>query len=422
MLRSSGFAAVGTVSYSVCQFLILVSFAQLGDAEMLGRYALALAVTAPIFMFSNMRLRFVVATDLKSAVRFTRYFGYRVMSSIAGATLVVVGAAITFQAPEIVFVFIFMSLLRLVESLSDIVYGLYQRSHKLHLMAASMTMAGAGMLIATAMALKLQFGVAGVLILMLISRVLVFAFFDLIKWFRYWRPETMPSTSNDTGQNRFGAIFRRCWPLGVVALLVSLNTNIPRYFIEYLLGSELLGIFAALAYVPIAGYMVVGTMGQTVMPQIARSFDTGDIKGATQGALGLYGFGAAAGVLAVLAGVFLGEEFLGLAYGSAFAEYSRLFIILLCAGAVSYVVVGAVYVLTAAGYFKSQMAIYVMDLLIVASLCVVLIPQLGITGSAVAMLVSQISQVVLATALIWIILRRLGTTAAVPPFDSGGAT
>jgi len=81
-----------------------------------------------------------------------------------------------------------------------------------------------------------------------------------------------------------------------------------------------------------------------------------------------------------------------------------------------------VYVLTAAGYFKSQMAIYVMDLLIVASLCVVLIPQLGISGSAVAMLVSQLSQVVLATVLIWIVLRKLGTSAAVPPFDSDGAT
>jgi O-antigen/teichoic acid export membrane protein len=43
-------------------------------------------------------------------------------------------------------------------------------------------------------------------------------------------------------------------PLGVVAALVLLNTNIPRYFIERYLGEWELGIFAALAYIMVAAY------------------------------------------------------------------------------------------------------------------------------------------------------------------------
>ena len=36
-------------------------------------------------------------------------------------------------------------------------------------------------------------------------------------------------------------------PMGLVMMLISLNTNIPRYFIEHYLGERELGIFAAIA-------------------------------------------------------------------------------------------------------------------------------------------------------------------------------
>ncbi len=409
ILRNSGFAALGTGLYSVSQFFILVILAQFGGPDLLGRYALTIAVTAPVFMFTNMRLRFVVATDVEARAPFAAYLTVRAISSILAAGFVVAGIGLMIGGKEVILALLWMSLIRVVESFSDIVYGLYQRHQKLHLMAISMTAAGIGLVVAAFLAVSLQYSITGILVAMLVSRVLIFVMFDLYQWRTRW------STGSGSGQwlaptlKILTPIVRRSWPLGIVALLVSLNTNIPRYFVEVLLGTEMLGVFAALAYVPIAGYLVVGTMGQTMMPEIAKLSAQGDAKGVGRTAFQLCGFGAISGIVAVLLGIFVGEAFLRLAYGETFAQHIGLFILLLAAGGVSYVVVGAVYVLTALGRFKSQIIIYSLDFVMVSLLCILLIPQFGMGGVGVAILSSQFIQVTISIAMLVPILRKLAS-------------
>src|SRR5581483_11040279 len=50
----------------------------------------------------------------------------------------------------------------------------------------------------------------------------------------------------------------------------SLNSAMPRYFIERCLGEGNLGIFAAMAYLTTAGGMVVNALGQSSSPRLAR--------------------------------------------------------------------------------------------------------------------------------------------------------
>ena len=51
-------------------------------------------------------------------------------------------------------------------------------------------------------------------------------------------------------------------PLTLAGLLISLNTNLPRYFIEIHLGEASLGIFSAMAYLIVAGGMLITSLGQ----------------------------------------------------------------------------------------------------------------------------------------------------------------
>ena len=44
----------GNFAYGACQWLMLVAIAKMGTPEMVGRFALAFAVTAPMFLFANM--------------------------------------------------------------------------------------------------------------------------------------------------------------------------------------------------------------------------------------------------------------------------------------------------------------------------------------------------------------------------------
>lgn len=386
----------------------------MGSAELLGRYAFALAVTAPVFMFANMRLRFLVATDVQSETSFSKYFRFRLASSSLATVFLGGAIAVAFRTPELFYAVLIMSATRAVESLSDLVYGLYQRSHRLHLMAISMVIAGITMIAAVALTLALDQPLEVVLLALLAARCVVFVLFDRVQWRRGWPEDPSGTAGVSRASGSLVGILRHCWPLGAVALLVSLNTNIPRYFVEFMLGAESLGIFAALAYVPIAGYMIVGTIGQTVMPDIARAYQAGDRRRLLRHAAAVCGFGAIAGLVAIAFGVSVGGRFLGLAYGSEYAVYSGLFVILLTAGAASYVVVGAVYVLTATRYFKSQLVLYTVDLVLVATLCYVWLPRFGLDGSGFAMLASQLVQIVIVVVLIGTMMRGLERARPAP--------
>src|SRR4051794_16358727 len=56
---------VGNVIYAACQWGMLVVLAKVARPETVGNFALALAVTAPVIMLTNLQLRAVQATDAR---------------------------------------------------------------------------------------------------------------------------------------------------------------------------------------------------------------------------------------------------------------------------------------------------------------------------------------------------------------------
>ena len=57
----------GNVVYAMSQWAMLASIAKLGSPYMVGQFALGLAVAAPVYMFTNLQLRSIQATDGKTA-------------------------------------------------------------------------------------------------------------------------------------------------------------------------------------------------------------------------------------------------------------------------------------------------------------------------------------------------------------------
>src|SRR5205807_111503 len=82
----------GNVIYAACQWGMLSVLAKAGSAATVGQFALGLAVAAPVFMFSNLQLRAVQATDARSEYEFADYFTLRVLASALGL-MVVAGLA-----------------------------------------------------------------------------------------------------------------------------------------------------------------------------------------------------------------------------------------------------------------------------------------------------------------------------------------
>src|ERR1039458_10701282 len=77
-LRSSfAWTLAGNGLYAAAQWATLSLAAKLGGSEMLGQYALAVALTTPLVMLSHLNLRAVLATDLDGRHPFGDYVAVR---------------------------------------------------------------------------------------------------------------------------------------------------------------------------------------------------------------------------------------------------------------------------------------------------------------------------------------------------------
>src|SRR5690349_6038498 len=85
-------AVIANIGYALSQWTVVAILARQGSPATLGEYTLALALSAPIFMCLNMRLRFLQATDTSGQFGFVHYATVRAASSCLAAALTFVVA------------------------------------------------------------------------------------------------------------------------------------------------------------------------------------------------------------------------------------------------------------------------------------------------------------------------------------------
>jgi O-antigen/teichoic acid export membrane protein len=190
-------------------------------------------------------------------------------------------------------------------------------------------------------------------------------------------------------------LLRLAWlalPLGLVMLLISLNANIPRYFIEHHLGMGELGIFAAMAYLLVAGNTVVGALGQSASPRLASHYAEGNLDAFGGLLFKLMGMGALLGGAGILVAIAGGRELLTLLYTPEFAARSDVFVWLMVVGAVSYLASFLGYGMTAARCFRAQFPLFALVTGGSAMACFWLVPRSGLSGAAWAMLAAALVQ------------------------------
>src|SRR5690606_24501519 len=109
-----------------------------GNPEMVGQYALGLAVGAPVFMFTNLQLRGVQATDARYEFSFVDYRSLRLVATAFGILVVTGIGLLSGYDRNTALVVLFVGVAKAFESLSDVYYGYAQRHERMDLIARSM--------------------------------------------------------------------------------------------------------------------------------------------------------------------------------------------------------------------------------------------------------------------------------------------
>ncbi len=376
----------GNLVYAGSQWGILVLLAKVGSPETVGRFALGLAITAPVFMLTNLQLRAIQATDAKDDFRFGNYLALRLL--MTGLALLIIAGVIILGGyrRETAILILCIGLAKGFEAISDIAYGLMQKHERMDWIAISMMIKGPLSLAAMAGITWLTRDVIyGVLAMAAVWAGLLLLY-DLRNARRIDR--IRPRFESGTLMR----LTKLAMPLGVVMMLVSLNSNIPRYFLEPMWGETELGYFSALAYLMLVGNTVVGALGQSASPRLAKSYAAGDGRSFCRLLSRLAGIGVAMGAFGVLIAMTMGRQVLTLLYRPDYAEHIDVFVWLMVVAALNYVASFMGYSMTAARYFRAQLPLFAVVTGVLTVACAVLIPTAGLTGAAQAMGIAAVVQ------------------------------
>jgi O-antigen/teichoic acid export membrane protein len=402
--RNFSWTLIGNLVYSGCQWGMLIVLAKLGSPEMVGQFTLGLAVTAPIIMFTNLQLRGVQATDAKQQYSFSDYLGLRLLSTGLALLIITVISLSGGYQRETSLVIFFIGIAKAFESISDVFYGLIQQHERMDQIAKSLMIKGPLSLLLLGLGVYLSGRVIwGVLGLVFAWLVVLFGC-DL-------RSSLLMVKQGSKLQPHWDwqTLIKLIWlalPLGFVMMLISFNANIPRYFIERYLGERELGIFAALAYLMVAGGMVVNALGESASPRLAKYYAEGDLVAFRTLLLKLLGIAALMGGIGVLAAIVGGRPILTLLYRPEYSEQTTLFIWLMVTAGINYISSFLGYGMTAARYFRIQMPLFITVASISAFACLWLLPKLGLLGAAIALLLAATVQALISSGVIIYVLHK----------------
>jgi O-antigen/teichoic acid export membrane protein len=391
----------GNVVFAASQWTIIAMIAKLGTSEMVGQYVLGLAVGAPVFLLLNMQLRSVQVTDAHSRYDFEDYFSLRLITVIVGAGIIIVFSVISSYGHSTLMVIIALTAAKVSESLSDISYGHFQKKERMDWIATSLMLRG-------------LLGAATIVCILWLTNHLDWATFGLaVTWILillfYDRKQLLSSEGRVVFPPRLEnslRLTRTAAPLGIVMLLISLNVNLPRYFVEYYWNAEQLGYFGAISYVAVAASTIVYALGQASSARLALY---GVEKRAKFVALisRLLAFSIAIGLFGVAVAVLWGQQLLSALYSPDYSRYYIPFRWIMVGTAFEYIASTCLYGITALQAYKVQVPGYAIIVLLKAYLCYLWIPTLGVTGAAYASVAVGVTQLLIwLSVLSWLLLKR----------------
>lgn len=383
----------GNIIFALSQWLMLIFFSRMSDPMQLGYYSYALAVTAPIFLLSNLQLRPLLVADLNTSksFSFSQYFSLRIITIVLAIV-----ASLCFISGDTTFSIVVLTLVVLIkasEAFSDIIYAYYNASKKTTFISKSLTIKSLLVIISSFLVLYSTNNIIYSLIATLCGYILVLIFLDFRKNFDYIK--NIKILDRD-----LKAIISSGLPLGIAVMLVSLQTNIPRYFLEQYSSIEFVGIYTIFYYFLVIGSIIINSVCQYLSPYFSEYYQTLNTKKLKAIILQAFFIALILGLIGLLVSLPLHDFIIQTIYGDSYIEYSYLLPYIMLAAVFSYLSVVSGYLLTSLKILKIQMPVFILLTFLTLLYSYVLIPPYGILGAVYTTILSTATQFLVTSAIV----------------------
>lgn len=266
--KTTAWLLSATVLRNVGLIVILIMLARLTDAETVGQYAIALAITTPIFVMGQLGLKNVYLT-MRRDLRFRSYLAIQIVMAFL-AILVSIGVGFVFNRDLLATVAL-VAIIKLADTLSEFFSAPLQKYHAAprifwaYLVSAVLGSAVTGA--ALVMTESLNIALAG-----LASTSLFVAFVLMLLPARLLatrHEKTAHSTLTLRADRLF--ILRAGLPMGVAGAILALVSSLPQYFLAKDHGASAVGYFVVLLYVFAIVDIFSGTLTQAWIPRARES-------------------------------------------------------------------------------------------------------------------------------------------------------
>lgn len=312
---------IGSVGFIGAQWVMTILIVHLAGYTEAGYLSLGLSLTNVFTNIAYFCIRNFQVSDSRSKYSTDTYVTHRVVMTVLALGSYTVFVLLNgYSLYLTVFLILFM-VYRVSEAVVDVFHGIDQRSWRLDTAGQSFLMRGILTLAAFVIVEKLTGN------LVITTLFMLAAAYGMILTFDIPRAAKLESFAVRLGKKQWPALValtRECLPLFIYAICLNAVVPIPRYFLEKLQGSEVLGFYASVA-IPAS---VIQLLASYVFNTFTGLFSEYREKGQKKEFMALFWKLTAAVcaivVLAVGGSLLLGEWALTLVFDEAIRPYAYL--------------------------------------------------------------------------------------------------
>ncbi|MEM6825909.1 MAG: lipopolysaccharide biosynthesis protein [Pseudomonadota bacterium] len=384
----------GNVVFAATQWLVLIALARLGSPEDVGMLTIVTALITPIFVFGDLAMNDAHTVDDLSEFRRADYFALRLVGALCAASASVVVSFMWFGAEAaLVGAALAFIVVKFIGSQMQLNHGIFQREQRVDLLARSNVTRG----IIGCLVFALVFGATGELWVALLGQALVWAFV-LGRLDRSFLGQVGVSdrftSVLSTNRRTLGRLLLWLLPLALTALLVNATISVPRLALGATADLAAVGVFGAIAFIDTGFGVAINAIGFASASRLRAAIRQGKRRKFVALSLVLMALTTAIGGTLFLVGYLFGEEILTVLYGAEYVDMA-VFVVIIASTALRSVFAPLQVALTAGHVLWRRFFINVAAFTATFAAALLLVPEQGAFGAAVAFMVGIITRCVL---------------------------
>ncbi len=403
--KAAAYSLLGYAVWAACNFLNFNLVTRLDQSNSAGLLALMTAISTPATDLGLLSLRGVLNTDARSEFKYGVFMSLRLLGMLCASLACLVIAMVQYNQPGLLAAFGLLTARLTVESVSDILFGILQKNHRMPQVGLSMTFRGIlGTSVFAAVFYQTR-DLVPALIAHLVCSTIILAAYDLPNALKV---VSLSDIKPEWDFTRMRQLLVLVLPLAANVALGSFITQMSRYGLNI----TDIAIYTAMYFFVLIGSTVVVAVSQSTSTALGEAVAAGNGPRFVFLTTRLLLLATAFGAAGIFAGQFFGQPLISTIFRPEYATQQQAFMIILLGGAFSYYNNVFGYALTAMRELKVQFPIKLVAFVVGLACLLTLVPRLGINGAAIAYAASSGIQTVLSAIVFLRASRQLSPEVA----------